>query len=76
MYVESDGKCNHVVECSVLMSWPLDQGPLPNITTPLTANLLHKWETVLQSFMHCFIQLSCSVALNPCVVCHFDQGLM
>ena len=63
-YVDSDGMCNHVVECSILMSWPLDQGPLPNITTPLTKYLFYKWEikSVLLSFMHCFIQLSCSVA--------------
>ena len=39
--VESDGVCNRVVECSILMSWPLHQGPLLNITTPLTEYLFY-----------------------------------
>ena len=59
------------------MSWPLDQGPLPKITT-LTEYLFYQWEikSVLLLFMHCFIQLSCSVAWNPCVGYHYDQVLI
>ena len=41
MYVKSDGMCNRVMECSILMSRPLNQGPVPNITTPLAEYLFY-----------------------------------
>ena len=62
MYVTSDGMCNRVMECSILMTRPLNQGPVPNITTPL-AEYLFTSRKVISCCCSCTVSFSFLVVL-------------